>query len=68
MGLLFPILSFIQNTKYLSESSCEHFVSRLPISASKKSGWKLPFRVLNDINALENYCSLVSLVIAVIVM
>ena len=68
MGLLFPILSFVQNTKYLSESSCEHFVSHLPISVSKKSGWKLPFRVLNDINALENYCSLVSLVIAVIIM
>ena len=55
MGLLFPILSFIQNTKYLSESSCEHFVSHLPISASKKSGWKLLFRALSDINALENY-------------
>ena len=67
MGLLFPILSFVQNTKYLSESSCEHFVSHLPISASKKSGWKLPFRALNDINALENYHSLVSLVITIIV-
>ena len=68
MGSLFPILSFVQNTKYLPESSCEHFVSHLPISVSKKSGWKLPFRALSDINALENFRSLVSLVIVVIVM
>jgi hypothetical protein len=68
MGSPFPHSQLRPNTKYLSESSCEHFVSHLPISASKKSGWKLPFRALNDINALENYCSLVSLVIIIIIM
>ena len=67
MGSLFPILSFVQNTKCLSESSYEHFVSHLPISASKKSGWKLLFRALNDINALENFRSLVSLVVIIII-
>ena len=65
MGSLFPILSFIQKSKSCIESSCEHCVSPLPISASKTSGRKLPFGTLNDINVLENYRS--HLVIVVIV-
>ena len=68
MGSLFPILSFVQKSKSCIESSCEHCVSHLPISGSKTSGRKLPFGTLNDINVLENYRSLVSLIIAIIVM
>ena len=65
MGSLFPILSFVQKSKSCIKSSCEHCVSLLPISASKMSGRKLPFGMLDDINVLENYCS--HLVITVIV-
>jgi hypothetical protein len=43
------ILSFIENTSIIAILSCVHFVSLLPISASKTSGRTL--RSLSDINA-----------------